>query len=126
MEVIKTEESILNTIKEMIGPSGDYEAFNTDLMVHINTFLGVLNQLGVGVKGFQITGDTETWADFIGDTSNDPTVTFHEVRTYIYMRVKTIFDPPASSTLMQALNENIQELGWRLMTRAETQLQGAE
>ena len=116
-------DSILETIREMLGPSVDYEAFDTDLTVHINTYLGVLNQLGIGVSGFQIYGPYETWDDFIGPMEADLGVTLSEVRTYIYLRVKMVFDPPASSTLATAINENISELGWRLMTRAETNMQ---
>ena len=118
------EESILNTIKEMLGPSGDYEAFDIDLITNINTYLGVLNQLGIGKPGFFITDDNDTWDDFLTEQEAELGITLNEVKTYLYLRVKMVFDPPTSSILAQAINENIAELGWRLNTKVETGLQG--
>lgn len=105
------EESILNTIKKMLGPDDSYEAFDTEIIVHINTALSTLAQLGVGPrKGFRITGTDETWGDFISDGSVD----LEGIKTYIYMKVKMIFDPPASSFVMKAMEESCKELEWRL------------
>lgn len=105
------EESILNTIKQMLGPDDSYEAFDTEIIVHINTALSTLAQLGVGPrKGFRITGTDETWGDFISDGSVD----LEGIKTYIYMKVKMIFDPPASSFVMKAMEESCKELEWRL------------
>ena len=105
------EESILNTIKKMLGSDDSYEAFDTEIIVHINTALSILAQLGVGPrKGFRITGTDETWGDFISDGSVD----LEGIKTYIYMKVKMIFDPPASSFVMKAMEESCKELEWRL------------
>lgn len=105
------EESILNTIKKMLGPDPEYEVFDTDLVVHINTALSTLTQLGVGpAKGFRITGSTETWSDFIGSGVVD----LESVKTYIYCKVKMIFDPPSSSFVMKAMQDTCDEIGWRL------------
>ena len=105
------EESILNTIKKMLGPDDSYEAFDTEIIVHINTALSTLAQLGVGPrKGFRITGTDEAWGDFISDGSVD----LEGIKTYIYMKVKMIFDPPVSSFVMKAMEESCKELEWRL------------
>jgi len=104
------EQSILNTIKTMLGPDSSYAVFDTDIIVHINTALATLTQLGVGpVKGFRITGASETWSDFIGDAGD-----LDSVKTYIYCKVKMVFDPPSNSFLMSAMKETCQEIEWRL------------
>lgn len=108
-------DSILTSIKKLFGPEGTYDAFDNDLILHINTYLRVLNQLGVGKENFRITDDTATWADFLGDNEDllDP------VKTYIYLRVKTVFDPPSSSIVMNAIKEQVDELTWRLRVSGE-------
>ena len=104
-------DSILNTIKKMLGPDDSYEAFDTEIIVHINTALSILAQLGVGPKnGFRITGPNETWDEFISDGSID----LESVKSYIYMKVKMIFDPPASSFVMKAMEDSCKEIEWRL------------
>jgi len=118
-------ESILETVRAMIGPAADYEAYDTDLIVHINTYLGVLNQLGIGVKGFYIEDNSATWSDFLGEQENRAGVTLNEVKSYIYLRVRLAFDTPASSTLTAEYNKQIDELGWRLNTKIETGLYGS-
>jgi hypothetical protein len=105
------EESILNTIKMMLGPDDSYEVFDTEIIIHINTALSILTQLGVGPKkGFRITGPDETWDDFISDGSVD----LEGIKSYIYMKVKMIFDPPANSFVMKAMEDSCKELEWRL------------
>lgn len=112
------EESILLTIKKMIGPSIDYPAFETDLIVHINTALMVLNQIGIGpVEGFQITGEDETWHDLIGDAKN-----LDAVKTYIYLRVRMAFDPPSTGAMTDAFKEMIKEYEWRLNVQVDPSL----
>lgn len=109
-------ESIFLTIKRMITGSTFFDsedAFDQDIMLHINTYLGVLNQLGVGVPGFEVTGESETWEDFLEANS----VSLNEVKTYLYLRVRQVFDPPASSVLGQAFDKQIDELGWRIMEK---------
>lgn len=104
------EDSILNTIKSMLGPDSSYEVFDPDIIVQINTALAILTQVGVGSsKGFRITGADETWSDFLGDAED-----LDMAKTYIYSRVKMLFDPPNNSFLMNALKETAQELEWRL------------
>ncbi len=110
MAKIDLEDSILKTIKKMIGPSLDYDYFDNDLIIHINSAFSVLNQLGLGSDDtFMITGESETWSDFLGDDK------FLEmVKTYIFLKVKVIFDPPTSSFVLDAYNKQIAELEWRI------------
>lgn len=106
-------ESILTSIKKLLGLTEDYEAFDTDIIIHINTYLGVLNQLGVGKEGFTIEGYDDTWDDFL----EDHTAVLNEAKTYVYLRVRQVFDPPTSSVLGQAFDKQIDELGWRMMEK---------
>jgi len=109
------DESILNSIKKLLGLPPDYDNFDQDIVIHINTYLGVLNQMGVGVEGFVIDGPDATWGDFLAGHS----VSLHEVKTYVYLRVKMVFDPPSSSLVADAMKTNIDELGWRLNVKVD-------
>lgn len=103
-------DSILKTIKKLLGISEDETHFDTDLIIHINSVFSILHQLGVGPdKSFKIEGDTETWDNFVEDDTN-----FNDVITYMYLKVRLIFDPPASSAVMSAMERQISELEWRL------------
>lgn len=109
--------SILNTIKHMIGPSETYDYFDTDLIVHINSALATLTQLGVGPStGFAITGDTETWDDFLGDD-----LRLGAVKSFVYLQCRLAFDPPQNSSILSSIKEQIAELTWRINVAAETQ-----
>lgn len=117
------EESILLTIRKLVGGIEEYspdDPFTFNIIIAINTALATLNQLGVGVKGFSIEDDTATWADFLGDTESTYGIKLHEVKSYVYLRVRKEFDPPTGSVLMQALNDSIDELTWRICTKVET------
>ena len=109
------EDSILNSIKKLLGLTEDYTVFDPDIIIHINTFLGVLNQMGVGRPGFTIEDDEATWEDFLGNHG----VSLNEAKTYIALRVKMVFDPPSSSLVADAMNKNIEELGWRLNVKVD-------
>lgn len=100
-------DSILNTIKKLLGIDETYEYWDNDLIIAINTVLNVLYQLGVG-KPYSITSATETWADFLSDMSK-----LEMIKSYVYMRVKMMFDPP-TGTLADAMKEQIAELEWRI------------
>ena len=101
--------SILNDVKKTLGLESDYDVFDQELIIHINTVFLTLNQLGVGpVEGFSIEDESATWDAYI-TTANQ-----NSVKTYIYLRVRTIFDPPASSFLVTAMQDQIKELEWRL------------
>lgn len=101
-------ESILNTIKHMIGPSIDYGYFDVDLITNINSTFFILHQLGVTEDPFTISGTEEVWEDF------HPDIDLEAVKTYVYLKAKMYFDPPTNSALISAINEQIKELEWRL------------
>lgn len=104
-------ESILTSIKKLLGIGEDYEEFDQDIIVHINTVLVALTQMGIGPEeGFTINDRTALWSDFIPDNM----VKVENVKTYVYLKVKMIFDPPASSAVADAINRNASELEWRL------------
>lgn len=109
-------DSILNSIKGLLYIDESENGFDSDIIMHINSVFMVLNQLGVGPNdGFCITDDSATWTDFIGEDK-----TLAGVKTYIYMKVKMIFDPPTSSSVMDAMKRSIDEFEWRLNVAAST------
>lgn len=108
-------ESILTSTKKLLGIAEDYTHFDTDLVIHINSVLSTLSQLGAGPsEGFSITGSDETWEDFIG---SDPKIQF--IKSYVYLKVKLLFDPPLSSSVAEAANRQISELEWRIFVQAD-------
>lgn len=110
-------ESILTSIKKMLGPTAAQEYFDPDIIMHINTALFELNQLGVGpAEGFRIEDESTTWEDYIPDTDE---IKFEAVKTLIYLKVKLVFDPPASSTILESMKHSIDRLEWRLNAAAE-------
>lgn len=114
------EESILTTIKKLLGISEEYTHFDEDILVHINTAFMVLAQIGVGSSvPFNIDDDVPTWDDFYTTLSEDDQQKFSSIKTYIHLKVKIIFDPPTSSAIMDAMNRTINELEWRLNHEAE-------
>lgn len=108
-------ESILTSIKKLLGIAADYEQFDTDIIIHINSAFSTLTQLGVGPSGgFIIQDETSTWSDF---TADDPKLEF--VKTYIYLKVRLVFDPPTTGSVIEAIKQNISEYEWRLMIAAD-------
>lgn len=102
-------DSILNSIKKLLGIDENYKVFDTDIIIHINSTFSILYQLGVGPEEpFKITSSEETWDSFLEDKTK-----IEMVKTYIYMKVKTMFDPPTGGYLT-AIQEQIKELEWRL------------
>lgn len=103
-------ESILTSIKKLLGIEEEYTQFDADIIMHVNTVFLNLTQLGVGPsEGFLIEDDTAIWEDFIGDSSQ-----LQAVKTYMYLKVKLLFDPPLSSSVTESMNRMIAELEWRL------------
>ena len=103
-------ESILKNIKKTLNLPADYEAFDQDVLMHINTVFSTLNQLGVGpALGFMIEDAGVTWDEFLG---NDPRL--NHIKTYVYLRVRLLFDPPATGFLTMAIEKQITELEWRI------------
>lgn len=104
-------ESILTSIKKLLGITEDYEHFDQDIIMHINTVFMTLTQLGVGpAEGFFIEDKSYYWSDFV--TPGTPEA--EAVKTYVYLKVRLLFDPPASSVVMDAMNRSISELEWRM------------
>lgn len=109
-------DSILNSIKKMLGISGEYEHFDADIIMYINSVFVTLSQLGVSqADGFYISDDSATWDDFISDNR-----VVEIIKPYIYAKVRIIFDPPTSSIVMDAINRSVSEYEWRINTLVET------
>ena len=103
-------DSILTSIKKMLGITDEYTQFDADIIMHINSVFMILNQLGIGPdECFTIEDDVATWNEFIPNGQN-----LELVKSYIYLKVRMLFDPPASSTVMQSMNQAISEFEWRL------------
>lgn len=120
-ETVNVSESILLSVKKMLGLDKDYDVFDPELIIHINTVFGTLHQLGVGPEDqFRITGDSEVWSDFT--TEGEQT---DEVKSYVYLRVRLLFDPPSSSFVLSSLQEQAKELEWRLNVKAD-EIKGIE
>ena len=113
-------ESILTSVKKMLGIAEEYEHFDPDIIMHINSVFMILTQMGVGpAEGFVIEDETSTWSDFAQDT-----IPIESVKSYIYMKVRLMFDPPASGSVTESMNRMISELEWRLNVAAESQQSG--
>lgn len=111
-------ESILDLIKKLLGVADDDNSFDADIITHINTNLMLLCQIGVGDKPFFITGSDEKWSDFLGEDE-----LLESVKSYIYLKVKKIFDPPTNATVAQSMKESIDELEWHISDAAERRKQ---
>ena len=103
------DEKILASIKKLLGIYEENTDFDTDILIHINSVITILNQLGIGPDiGFEVDKDT-TWNDYLDNDSK-----LNSVKSYIYLKVKLIFDPPMSSAIKEANKQMIDELEWRL------------
>lgn len=105
--------SILLTVKKMLGIDEAYDAFDTDIITNINSVFLTLNQLGVGPSGFQIAGDDDEWPDFV-----DP-IEYPGIQSYVYLKVRLLFDPPTNSFLVENIQKQIDEFEFRLNVQAE-------
>lgn len=110
------EESILISIKKLLGIDKDCKDFDPDIITHINTVFMVLTQLGIGpTEGFFIENKEAVWSDYINDEIN-----LKAIKTYIYLKVRLVFDPPTNSSLIESIQNSIKELEWRLNVQAES------
>lgn len=109
-------ESILTSIKKLLGIEEEYTHFDPELIVFINSVFGILFQLGVGPtdEPYKITGKKEVWEDFISDNE------IETVKSYIFMKVKLLFDPPSSSFVLNSYQDLIKEFEWRCHVDSET------
>jgi len=112
------EESILNSTKKILGLDESYEAFDLDIITHINAAFFILSQLGVGpTNGFMIEGSDEEWGGFVSDNNN-----IHLVKTYIFLKVRMLFDPPTTSFLIDAYKQQLEQYEWRLSISHESEV----
>lgn len=115
-------ESILDSIKTMLGPSYDEDSFDTDITIHINSCFTTLRQLGVGPEsGYRIKDKTNVWSEFVEDDEM-----LDSVKTYIYLKVKVVFDPPLNASLLESFTNQIKELEWRLNVSVESDPKGGD
>lgn len=109
------DDSILDSVKKMLGIASDYTEFDVDIILHINSVFSTLNQLAVGPEtGFIIEDKNAKWSDFIGE---DPALS--SVKSYVYLRVRLLFDPPTTSFAIESFKSQIQELEWRLNVQTD-------
>ena len=112
------EESILKSTKKILGLADDYTAFDLDVITHINAAFSILDQLGVGPEGgFFIQDDTDLWTDYVA-----PPNQLNLIKTYVYLKVRLLFDPPPTSYLISAATDQIKEYEWRLNSFREWEL----
>ena len=108
-------ESILTSVKKLLGIAEEYTQFDTDIIIHINTIFMALQQMGIGPNdGFSITDENDLWTDFMEDS-----ILLNSVKTYMYLRVKLLFDPPLTSSTVDSVNKLISELEFRMNSKAE-------
>jgi hypothetical protein len=111
------ETSILTSTKKILGLAEDYTAFDLDVITHINSAFSTLTQLGIGPDaGFMIQDATANWDDFV-DTDTD--MQYNAIKSYVYLKTRMLFDPPTTSYLIDAMQQQIAQLEWRLSTHRE-------
>lgn len=109
--------SILTSTKKILGLDQEYTPFDLDIITHINTAFSTLTQLGIGpTDGFSIEDADPEWTAFVDDDR------LNSVKTYVYLRVRLLFDPPQASYLIEAINKQIAEIEWRLNMHREVEL----
>jgi len=112
---INVKDSILLSIKKLLMIDPSYEVYDDDIIMHINATLSVLTQMGVGKEGgLTISDANNTWDEFIDLSNND----FNTIKSYVYLKVKLLFDPPQNSALIESINNQIKEFEYRLYTCA--------
>ena len=114
-------DSVLESVKKMLDIDPDYDAFDPELIIHINSALGVAKQVGVQLNpDFIIYDSSKTWSEVVQDPEAIPLV-----KSYIYLKVKLIFDPPNTGVLHEAMERQIQEFEWRLFVDADPVEEGS-
>lgn len=115
-------DSILTSIKKLLGIADEYTTFDTDLIIHINSVFMILTQLGVGPsEGFSIEDKYSEWSDFVPDSKN-----YNLIKSYMHLKVKLLFDPPLSSSVIESINRQISEFEWRINAAADNTLATGE
>ena len=119
------EESILTSVKKVLGIPEYYEHFDQDILLHLNSVMSILHQLGVGPEnGFVVEDDSTTWSDlFDGDIDTNKMM---YVKSYVCLRVRLLFDPPASSGAIDAMERQMRELEWRITVTRDPRVNSEE
>lgn len=107
---ITAPENILESVKLMLGIQNDYTVFDQQILLHSNSVFVILNQLGVGPSNIFTADSSSVWSDFLVNDSTD----LNLVKSYVYLKVRLLFDPPTSSFAIEAMNKQAQEYEWRL------------
>ena len=117
MEVnISNNDSILTSIKKLMGLTEEYDAFDQDILILINSVLFELEQIGVKAKeGFVLSDKTAVWSDYSDDDR-----LLNALKPYIYMKTKLTFDPPTSSGALDSMNRIIDRFEWRINLYSDT------
>jgi len=111
--------SILLSVKKVLGLGGDNADFDTDVLIHLNSVLSIVQQLGVGPEdGYYVTSEDQTWEDYLGE--GNPHINM--IKSYICAKVRLLFDPPVSSAVMESLNRTCTEFEWRANVAAENKM----
>ena len=109
-------ESILTSIKKLLGMTEDYTAYDDQIIIHVNSVFMILTQLGVGPEdGFAIKDKEAACNDFVSDETK-----LELVKSYVYLKVKLLFDPPSNSSVIESINRQINEFEWRLNVNAKS------
>lgn len=107
--------SILTSIKKLLGIAEEYTHFDSDIIMHINSVFMILSQLGVGTD-FHIEDDTTEWNEYLPESQLLSTI-----KSYMYLKVKLLFDPPISSAAIESMNRIISEFEWRINMTVESE-----
>lgn len=111
-------ESILTSIKKLLGMTEDYTAYDDQIIIHVNSVFMILTQLGIGPEdGFTIKDKEAIWNDFVSDETK-----LELVKSYVYLKVKLLFDPPSNSSVIESINRQINEFEWRLNVKSESNI----
>lgn len=111
----KSIPSILTSIKKLLGIAEEYQVYDADIVMHINSAFSILTQLGVGPSdGFSIEDNSTLWTDFIPEKSK-----IEFVKSYVHLKVKLLFDPPLASAVIECMNQQIKELEWRILVAVD-------
>lgn len=106
-------DSILTSVKKMLGIAEEYTQFDNDIIMHINSVFSILSQLGVGPEdGYAIEDSSATWTDFADGDELPAKIAM--VKSYMYLKVRLLFDPPTTSSVLESMNRQIDEMEWRL------------
>ena len=118
MSEVSNTDSILNSVKHMLGIEPEYNHFDNDIIAAINTSLSILEQAGVGTIGFMITDTKQTWQNFLGENYPEGQM----AKTFVCLKSQLIFDPPLNSSVAQLKERELDELIWRLNVQLDKEV----